>query len=147
MEKINPFVTIAGAPVFIPLAFVAPFPSVVSLPVKDGLSHNEYYYHVAGNLFWITLAFFSFYGVYYALRYNRQKMAPIWAFIIGYQFVLLKAMYFTSVRFSYPLKPLLLIMAAYGLSQMKNKKWYPIYLAGAVVMIVGWNFVRFKGRG
>jgi len=122
METINPFVAVAGTPVFAMLAFIAPFPSVVSVPVRDGLSHNEYYYHIAGNIFWIVLAFFSIYGVYYAIRYNRLEMAPLWSFIIGYQLVLLKAMMFTSVRYSYPAKPFLLIMAAYGLYRITSKK-------------------------
>lgn len=147
MQKINPFVALAGTPVFIGLAFVAPFPSMVIVPNAGGLPHSEYYYHIAGNLFWIILAFFSVFGLYYALRYRRKEMAVLLAFVIGYQFVLLKAMMFTSVRFSYPAKPFLLILAAYGIYHMKSKKWYPVYLALAVVMIVGWNYVRLKGRG
>lgn len=147
MESINPFVAVAGTPVFAVLAFIAPFPSIVKVPVDGGLSHNEYYYHVAGNLFWIILAFFSFYGLYYAIRFHRQDMAPIWAFIIGYQFILLKAMMFTSVRFSYLAKPFLLILAAYGIYKLKNKRWYPLYLAGSLIMILVWNYVRLKGRG
>jgi hypothetical protein len=147
MESINPLVAVAGTPVFAVLAFIAPFPSIVKVPIEGGLSHNEYYYHVAGNLFWIILAFFSFYGLYYAIRYHRQEMAPVWSFIIGYQFILLKAMMFTSVRFSYPAKPFLLILAAYGIYQIKNKKWYPIYLVAVFLMILVWNYVRLKGRG
>ncbi len=147
MESINPFVALVSSPVFAALSYISPFPSVVSVPNAQGLSHSEYYYHVAGNIFWIVLAFFSFYGLYYSIRYNRQEMATLIAFIIGYQFVLLKAMMFTSVRFSYPAKPFLLIMAAYGIYQIKTKKWYPLYLAVAIVLIVGWNYVRLKGRG
>lgn len=74
-------------------------------------------------------------------------MIALIAFVVGYQFVLLKAMMFTSVRFSYPAKPFLLILAAYGIYQMKSKKWYPVYLAAALVMIIAWNYVRLKGRG
>jgi hypothetical protein len=74
-------------------------------------------------------------------------MTPLWTFIIGYQFILLKAMMFTSVRFTYPAKPFLLIMAAYGIYHLKNRKWYPVYLAVALVMIIGWNYARLKGKG
>ena len=74
-------------------------------------------------------------------------MAVILAFVIGYQFVLLKAMMFTSVRFSYPGKPFLLILAAFGVYHIRSKKWYPVYLAAVIVMIIGWNYVRLKGRG
>jgi hypothetical protein len=147
MEKINPLVALVGSPVFAVLSYISPFPSVVTVPNAGGLPHSEYYYHIAGNLFWISMAFFSFYGLYYSLRYKRKEMAVLLAFVIGYQFVLLKAMMFTSVRFSYPAKPFLLILAAYGIYKLKSKKWYPVYLVAAVVLIVGWNYVRLKGRG
>lgn len=147
MERINPFVALVGSPVFAVLSYISPFPSVVLVPNAGGLPHSEYYYHVAGNLFWIALAFFSFYGLYYSLRYKRREMAVLLALVIGYQFILLKAMMFTSVRFSYPAKPFMLILAAYGIYQMKSKKWYTVYLVAAVVLIVGWNYVRLKGRG
>lgn len=147
MESVNPFVAMVSSPVFAILSYVSPFPSVVLVPNAGGLPHTEYYYHVAGNIFWIVLAFFSFYGLYYAIRYKSHEMVTIIAFIIGYQFVLLKAMMFSSVRFSYPAKPFLLIMAAYGIYQLKSKKWYPLYLLIALVMIVGWNYIRLKGRG
>jgi hypothetical protein len=147
MERINPFVALVGSPVFGVLSYISPFPSVVTVPNAGGLPHSEYYYHVAGNIFWIALAFFSFYGLYYSIRYKRREMAVLITFVIGYQFVLLKAMMFTSVRFSYPAKPFLLILAAYGIYKMKSKKWYPVYLVAAVILIVGWNYVRLKGRG
>ncbi len=147
MERINPFVALVGSPVFAVLSYISPFPSVVTVPNAGDLPHSEYYYHIAGNIFWIALAFFSFYGLYYSLRYKRKEMAVLLAFVIGYQFVLLKAMMFTSVRFSYPAKPFLLILAAYGIYKMKSKKWYPVYLVAAVILIVGWNYVRLKGRG
>lgn len=147
MERINPFVALVGSPVFAVLSYVSPFPSVVTVPNSQGLPHTEYYYHIAGNIFWLVLAFFSFYGLYYSIRYKRKEMAVLLAFVIGYQFILLKAMMFTSVRFSYPVKPFLLILAAYGVYELKNKKWYPVYLAAMVIMIIGWNYVRLKGRG
>ncbi len=146
MENINPFVALVGTPVFAGLALISPFPSVVLVTNAGGLPHSEYYYHVAGNLFWIVLAFFSIYGLFYAIRYQRKEMSVLLAFIIGYQFVLLKAMMFTSVRFSYPAKPFLLILAAYGIFHIRNKKWYPLYLVASIVMIVGWNYVRLKGK-
>jgi hypothetical protein len=146
IESINPFVALIGSPVFAALSYISPFPSMVLVPNAGGLPHSEYYYHIAGNIFWIVLSFFSVYGLYYSIRYKRQAMAVLLAFVIGYQFILLKAMMFTSVRFSYPAKPFMLILAAYGIYQLKSKKWYPVYLAGILVMIVGWNYVRLKGR-
>lgn len=147
MEQINPFVALVGSPVFVVVALIGPFPTVIKTPLEMGLSHSEYYYMVAGNLYYIVLAFFSLFGLYHAIRFKRQLLAPLYGFILGYQFVLLKAMMFTSVRFAYPAKPFLFIMAAYGIYSMKSKRWYPVYLAGALVMVIGWNYVKLKGRG
>lgn len=147
VESVNPFVAMVSSPVFAALSFVAPFPSIVTIPNAGGLPHTEYYYHVAGNLMWIVLAFFSVYGLFYAIRYERIKMAALIAFIIGYQFVLLKAMMFSSVRFSYPAKPFLLIMAAYGIYTLHKRKYYPVYLIASFIMIIGWNYIRLRGKG
>jgi hypothetical protein len=147
IESVNPFVALVGSPVFAALSYISPFPSVVSVPNAGDLSHSEYYYHIAGNIFWIVLSFFSIYGLYYSIRYKRREMVVLITFVIGYQFMLLKALMFTSVRFSYPVKPFLLILAAYGIYKINTKKWYPIYLVAALIMIVGWNYVRLKGRG
>jgi len=145
--KINPYFAVANAPVYVSISLFAPFPSFVKVPIDSGLPHNEYYYHIAGCLTWIILAFFSIVGLYHAIRYRRQELAPIWAFILGYQFILLKAILFTSVRFSYPAKPLLIIMAAYGIYKLKNKYIFNLYLGAALLMIIGWNYVRLTGRG
>jgi len=145
-SKVNPFIAAANAPAYFGISFFAPFPSMVKVPIGGGLSHNEYYYHVAGCMMWVVLAFFSVYGLYYTIRYYRLQLVPVWAFIIGYQFILLKAIFFTSVRFSYLAKPLLLIMAAIGVYRIKNKKWFILYLILAFFMIIGWNYVRIKGR-
>ena len=77
MESINPFVALVSTPVFAALSYISPFPSVVIVPNALGLPHSEYYYHVAGNIFWLVLAFFSFYGLYYSIRYKRREMAVL----------------------------------------------------------------------
>jgi hypothetical protein len=147
MAETNSFAAIAGSPAFFLLALVGPFPSIVKVPLSQGLPHNEYYYHIAGNFFWVFLAFFSLVGLYYAIRYERSKLAPLWLFAVGYQFVLIKALMYTSVRFTFSVKPFLLIIAAYGFYKLNNRKWYSYYLIAGVVMIVAWNYVRLTGRG
>jgi hypothetical protein len=39
------------------------------------------------------------------------------------------------------------MMAAYGVYKLKSKKWFTLYLVAAFIMIIGWNYVRMKGRG
>ena len=148
-SKVNPYTAVVNAPAYFGISLFAPFPSIVSVPISFGrdIPHDEYYYHVAGCIVWVVLAFFSLVGLYYAIRFRRQELAPIWIFIIGYQFILIRAILITSVRFTFPAKPFLLLMAAYGIYKLKNKKWFSLYLIAAFIMIVGWNYVRLKGRG
>jgi hypothetical protein len=148
-SKVNPYTAVVNAPVYLGISLFAPFPSIVSVPISFGreIPHDEYYYHVAGCIVWVILAFFSLIGLYYTIRFRRQELAPVWIFIVGYQFILIRAILITSVRFTYPAKPFLLMMAAYGIYKLKNKKWFSLYLIAAFIMIVGWNYVRLKGRG
>jgi hypothetical protein len=146
---VNPYAAVATAPVYLSISLFAPFPSIIKVPISFGrdIPHDEYYYHVAGCLMWVILSFFSVIGLYHAIRFRRQELAPVWIFILGYQFILYRAILITSVRFSYPVKPLLLMMAAYGIYELKNKKWFTLYLVAAFCMIAGWNYVRLMGRG
>ena len=148
-SKVNPYTSVVNAPLYFSVSFFAPFPSYVAVPVSFGrdIPHDEYYYHVAGCMVWVILAFFSIVGLYHAIRFRRQDLAPVWIFILGYQFVLLRSILFTSVRFTYPIKPFLFMMAAYGVYKLKSKKWFTLYLVAAFIMIIGWNYVRLKGRG
>jgi hypothetical protein len=148
-SKVNPYTSVVNAPLYFSISLFAPFPSYVSVPVSfgRGIPHDEYYYHVAGCMVWVIMAFFSIVGLYHAIRYRRQELAPVWIFILGYQLVLLRSILFTSVRFTYPIKPFLFMMAAYGVYKLKSKKWFTLYLVAAFIMIIGWNYVRLKGRG
>lgn len=148
-SKVNPYTAIVNAPIYFSISLFAPFPSFVDVPVSFGrdIPHDEYYYHVAGCMVWVIIAFFSIYGLYHAIRFRRRDLAPIWIFILGYEFVLLRSILFTSVRFTFPLKPFLLMLAAFGIYELKNKKWFTLYLVAALIMIIGWNYVRLKGRG
>jgi hypothetical protein len=148
-STVNPYAAAATAPIYLSISLFAPFPSIVKVPISFGrdIPHDEYYYHVAGCLVWVILSFFANIGLYHAIRYRRQDLAPVWIFIFGYQFILYRAILITSVRFSFPVKPLLLMMAAYGIYELRNKKWFTLYLVVAFVMIAAWNYVRLMGRG
>jgi hypothetical protein len=148
-SKVNPYTAVANAPIYFSISLFAPFPSYVNVPISFGrdIPHDEYYYHVAGCMIWVILAFFSVFGLYHAIRFRRQELAAIWIFILGYEFVLLRSMLFTSVRFTFPIKPFLIMLAAYGIYNLKNKRWFSLYLIAAFIMIIGWNYVRLKGRG
>ena len=148
-SKVNPYTSVVNAPLYFSVSLFAPFPSIVEVPISFArqIPHDEYYYHVAGCIVWIVLAFFSIIGLYHAIRFRWQELAPVWIFILGYQFVLLRSLLFTSVRFTFPIKPFLFMLAAFGIYKLKKKKWFTLYLIAAFIMVIGWNYVRLKGRG
>ncbi|NJK98376.1 MAG: hypothetical protein HC905_28775 [Bacteroidales bacterium] len=146
-SEINSYFEYAGAPIYLGISFFAPFPSIVKVPIEGGLPHNEYYYHVAGNFYWLILGFFSLIGLYQAIRYHRQLTVAIWSFVLGYQMILIQSVMFSSVRFSFPVKPFMLIMAAFGIYRLKNHKWFTFYLVITFFMVIGWNYIRLKRQG
>lgn len=147
MSNINELVSLLGLPVYLLISIFTPFPSLVYIPNQFGLPHDEYNYMIAGNIFWNVFALFAVTGLIWTFRKKRGLSSPLWSFVIGYQLILLQAMMFTSVRFSYPALPVFVLFTAYGLSLKKLKKYYSLYLLMMAIAIIGWNYVRLKGRG
>ena len=54
-----------------------------------------------------------------------------------------------SERFHQPAMPFELMFAAYGVTLMKNKhkRWYTIWLVFICIGIIGWNWIKLRGRG
>jgi CHASE2 domain-containing sensor protein len=94
-------------------------------------------------------AFFVLIGIY--ALYKRKQLREhilLLSVIFSYIFVLASSGFALSERFHLPLVPFLLILAAYGISQMnaKNKKYYVPYLVLICVIVIGWNWFKVAGR-
>ena len=56
---------------------------------------------------------------------------------------------FASERFHFPILALELMLAAYGISLMKNKhkRWFVIWLVVICAANIGWAYIKLAGRG
>ena len=78
----------------------------------------------------------------------RKHVLPI-AAMCGYLVVLVFSNFAHSERFHFPVLPLELMFAAYGVSQLtnKHKRWYTIWVIGIVIANIGWAWIKLAGRG
>ena len=131
--------------VFLPFMFMAPFPTFVNIEVQQQqmLLAGSYFVRNIYSFF-VVLALILFFK-----RKILRKHILILSFIFAYLFILAKSSFAISERFHMPVVPFLLILAAYGITQInyKNKKYYIPYLIFVVILIIGWNWFKLAGRG
>ena len=142
----NALATIMGTPVFVALSFIAPFPSMVYLPLGN-LSHDATYYWISGLMIWNFLAFFGLWGLWKAFWEKRSESLPVWGFAAGYSFILGFTALFTTVRFGYNAMPAFFILISAGIAYRKEFPYWKIYMLGALLLIFAWNLFRLAGRG
>ena len=90
-------------------------------------------------------------GLYSALFVKKKwrDFALIGSFTVFYLLVVALSAFANSERFLLPALPGLLIMAAYGISELnsKNYKWIKVWYVVVVLMQVGWAFFKLGSRG
>jgi len=67
----------------------------------------------------------------------------------GYLVVIVFSVFAHSERFHFPVLAFELMFAAYGITLMKNKhkRWYMIWMVFISIGIIGWNWIKLRGRG
>lgn len=141
----NVFVSLVGTPVFIVTSFLAPFPSMVYLPIP--FSHDVTYYWISGLMIWNFLTWFGLIGLWKTFRVMPAKSLAVWGYAVAYSIILGVTVLFTSVRFGYNVMPMFIILIAVGIKYRLEYPYWKLYLIGAVFLIFAWNFVRLAGRG
>lgn len=73
----------------------------------------------------------------------------ITSFTVAYLIVVALSAFAQSERFHLPALPFLLILAAYGLSNISNneKKYFNWYLILLFFIFIAWNWFKMAGRG
>ncbi len=143
-ENGNKFSKYASSSVFIPMILVIPFPTLVEIPNQENMKLIH-----GGNFVKNILAFFVLFAFYWVLKNSKWRdYMLIGSFTVGYLVVIAMSSFAQSERFHQPAMPFLLIMAAFGLSQVTNKqkiyfKWYMVLL---FVAILGWSWFKLAGR-
>ena len=138
----------AGAAIFAPLIFTIPFPAMHEVPI---LHKNQRMIH-GGNFVKNITSFFTILAVFLLFFKSKtwKNHILILTFTGGYLGIIALSAFAHSERFHLPALPFALILAAYGVSQMTNKRykmWFDWWSIFIFVACVGWNFFKLLGRG
>jgi len=142
----NRFIQYAKTSVFLPVIVMAPFPTFVNIPNQQNFMLINGAYYVRN-----VYAFFVIAGIYLMIRRKglyRQHLFIL--FMLGSYLIILAASTFAlSERFHMPALPFLLILAAYGITQMNRQihKYYIPYLVLMFFIILAWNWLKIASRG
>lgn len=141
----NSFARYASASVFAPFIFTIPFSSMVSIMNQEHLMMLNGACFIKNILSGLTiLALFML-----LFRGTWRKHVLIISVLCGYLVVLVFSNFAHSERFHFPVLPLELMFAAYGVSQLtnKHKRWCTLWLVGICIANIAWSWIKLAGRG
>ena len=83
------------------------------------------------------------------IKKNWRDLSLMGAFEVAYLGIISLSGYANAERFLLPGLPILLVMAAYGISLVseKNYKWVKIWYWVVPVMVFGWAYFKLGTRG
>lgn len=144
-ERGNLWAQYATGAVLAPMEFVMPLSTMV-----DTEQDNQMMLH-GGNYVRNFLGIFVLIAIFIILfkEKNWRNFSLIGSFVIGYLGVIAFSGYGNAERFLLPAAPILMILAAYGVSKLNAKSisiasyWYIL----VVVMEVAWAYFKIGSRG
>lgn len=142
----NQWAKYATGTVMAPMMFVLPFPTMVDVDQQYNqqiLSGGNYVRNFLGGF--VLIALFSALFI----TKNWRNLSLIGSFVIAYLGIISISGFSNSERFLLPGLPVLLIMAAYGITLLnaKNYKFIKIWYYVVPVMAVAWAFFKLGSRG
>lgn len=144
-QRGNLWAKYATGTVMAPMMFVVPFTTMV-----DTGQYSQLVLH-GGNFVRNFMGVFVLIGVFSAIftKKNWRDLSLIGSFTIGYLLVISLSGFANSERFLLPGLPGLLIMAAYGISELtpKNYKYVKVWYVIVVLMQLGWAYFKIGSRG
>lgn len=145
-NKGNQWAKYATGTVMAPMMFVMPFPTMVDVDQQYNqqmLSGGNYVRNFFGGF--VLIAIFS--AIF--ITKNWRNLSLIGSFAIAYLGIISSSGFANSERFLLPALPVLLIMAAYGISLLnaKNYRFIKIWYYVVPVMAVAWAFFKLGSRG
>lgn len=141
----NSLAKYAGAAVFAPMIFTIPFPTMVETPNQE----NQRMIH-GGNFVKNVLSGFTIFALVWLLMTgNWRRHVLVLSFLCGYLLVLAFSNFAQSERFHLPTLPLVMMMAAFGITQWqpKQKKWFIYWLMFIGLANFAWAWFKLAGRG
>ena len=141
----NQWAKYATATVLAPMEFVMPFSTMV-----DTGQENQMVLH-AGNFVRNFMGVFVLIALITVLfvKKNWRDFSLVGSFVIGYLGVISLSGFANSERFLLPGLPCLIIIWAYGISELnaKNYKYFNYWSLIVVVMEVAWAYFKIGSRG
>lgn len=145
-ERGNQWAKYATGTVMAPMMFVLPFPTMVDVDEQ----YNQQMLS-GGNYVRNFLGVFVLIAVFSALFVNKnwRNLSLIGSFVVAYLGIVSMSGFANSERFLLPGLPVLLIMAAYGITLLnaKNYKFVKIWYWVVLVMAFAWAFFKLGSRG
>lgn len=144
----NSFAKYVSAPVFAPLIFTIPFPTL-NVANEWQLSQAQL---AGGNYIKNILSFFVITVLFLMLiSGDWRRHVFILAYTCGYLVILVFSGFAQSGRFHMPIWPMLMLFAAYGVQMAKGN----VYIRNGfhqvvlleVLVCLAWNWFKLKGRG
>lgn len=145
-NKGNRWAKYATGTVMAPIMFVLPFPTMVDVDEQYNqqmLSGGNYVRNFLGGF--VLIAVFS--AIF--ITKNWRNLSLIGSFVIAYLGIISASGFSNSERFLLPGLPVLLILAAYGVTLLnaKNYKYIKIWYWVVPVMAFAWAFFKLGSRG
>lgn len=136
----------ATGAVMAPMIFVLPFPTMVDVDEQ----YNQQIVH-GGNYVRNFLGVFVLIALFDALfrKRNWRDLSLMGAFEVAYLGIIAMSGFANAERFLLPGVPILMVMAAYGISLVseQNYRWVRIWYWVVPVMIFAWAFFKLGTRG
>ena len=135
----------ATGTVMAPMMFVLPFPTMVDVDRQ----YNQQMIN-SGNYVRNFMGIFVLIGLFGAIFVQKKwrDFSLIGAFVISYLGVISSSGFANSERFLLPGMPFLLIIAAYGITQLnaRNFRWVKAWYAMVLLMVVSWAVFKLGTR-
>jgi hypothetical protein len=136
----------ATGAVMAPMIFVLPFPTMVDVDEQ----YNQQLMN-GGNYVRNFLGVFVLIALFDALfrTKNWRDLSLMGAFEVAYLGIIASSGFANAERFLLPGVPVLLVMAAYGISLVsaRNYRWVKIWYWVVPIMVFGWAFFKLGTRG
>lgn len=144
--KGNQWAKYATGTVMAPMMFVLPFPTMVDVDqqyTQQMLSGGNYVRNFLG--VFVLIAVFS--AIF--ITKNWRDLSLIGSFVVAYLAIVSTSGFASSERFLLPGLPVLLIIAAYGITQLnaKNYRYVKLWFWVVPLMSLAWAFFKIGSRG
>lgn len=144
-DKGNSFADYAGVAVFAPLIFTIPFPTMVNV----GDQQDMRLIHGGNWMRNVMSGFVILAMVMLLLSGDWRQYTLSLSIMLGYLLMLSFSVFAHSLRFHVPAMPFEMMFAAYAVTSLRKKQvnWYTVWCLFMIVICIGWNWVKLKGRG